>query len=116
MPFQMRRAARSRGPAISAQLETETRRQILAHAAKIVPARASQIEVRFRGAYCYIDAREPDSPEPMHLCRLRYVGAGQWGLDFYTYSHEKYERAVFMTGSFTGTPEEGLEIGATYLM
>ena len=116
MPFRIRGTTRSRGPAISAQLQDETRQRILAHASKIVPARASEIEVRFHGPHCYIDAREPDSPEPMHLCRLQYVGAGHWSLDFYTYSHEKFERAVFMTGSFTGTPEEGLEIGATYLM
>ena len=51
----------------------------------------------------------------MKLCRLRYEGAGRWSLGFYTYSHEKYEGAVFATGRFTGTPEEGLEIGAMYL-
>jgi len=36
-------------------------------------------------------------------------------LAFYTYSHEKYEESVFASGSFLGTPEEGLEIGAIYL-
>ena len=62
----------------------------------------------------YIDAQEPDSPEPMHLCRLRYTGR-DWTLAFYTYSHEKYERCVFMSGSLLGTPEEAMDIGAIYL-
>jgi len=34
---------------------------------------------------------------------------------FYTYSNEKYETCVFMTGDFFGTPEEALDIGALYL-
>jgi hypothetical protein len=53
---------------------------------------------------------------PLHLCRLRYFGnEEEWSLAFYTYSNERYELCVFQSGSFYGTPEEGFEVGATYL-
>jgi hypothetical protein len=72
--------------------------------------------VWFKGSFCYIDAQEADLSEPLHLCRLRYAGSpDRWALAFYTYSHEKYEPCVFMSGDFSGTPEEALEMGAVYL-
>ena len=81
-----------------------------------MPKKASQLSVRFRGSFCYVDAQEPDSPEPMHLCRLRYMGnLSGWSVAFYTYSNEKYDPCVFPSGAFFGTPEEALEIGAIYL-
>jgi hypothetical protein len=104
------------GQGISPQLQRQTRQRILQHAEKIIPEKASQLRVWFRGVFCYIDAQEPDSPDAMHLCRLRYMGSVTgWSLAFYTYSHEKYEPCVFMSGSFVGTPEEALEIGVIYL-
>ena len=104
------------GQKISPLLQEQTRQRILQHAAKIVPKKASQLRVRFKGPFCYIDAQEPDSPDPAHLCRLRYVGSlSGWSLAFYTYSHEKYEPSVFASGEWFGTPEEALEIGAVYL-
>lgn len=106
----------SGGRAVSPSLQFEIRDRILRHAEKIVPEKAAQIRVRFRGAFCYIDAEEPGSTEPMHLIRLSHTGRkDQWSLAFYTYSHEKYETSVFGTGSLYGSPEDGLEIGAIYL-
>jgi hypothetical protein len=105
----------SGGLKITPALQEETRERILRHAKKIVPKKAGQVRVRFRGPFCYIDADKPDSRGPMPLCRLRYKGLSGWSLAFYTYSHEKYETCVFDSGSFFGTPEEGLEIGALYL-
>ena len=52
---------------------------------------------------------------PLHLCRLRYFAADRWSLAFYTYSNERYEPCVFHNGTFFGTPEEGLDVGAVYL-
>ena len=110
---------RSGGQKIPPLLQDETRRRILKHAAKIVPEKASQVRVRFRGHCCYIDAEEPDGPEPTHLCRLRYMGRFHepqpWAVDFFTYSHMKYEPCVLMSGEWLGTPEDGLEVGAVYL-
>ena len=42
-------------------------------------------------------------------------GLPGWSVAFYTYSHERYEPCAFPDGSFHGTPEAGLEIGALYL-
>jgi len=55
---------------------------------------------------------------PTHLCRLRYFGdMEKWGFAFYTYSNEKYELSVFMSGDFYGTIEDAFEISANvYLM
>jgi hypothetical protein len=104
------------GQNIPPQLRHQTRQRILERATKIIPEKASQLRVRFKGPFCYIDAQQPDSPDAMHLCRLRYIGSlSGWSLAFYTYSNEKYESCVFRSGSFFGTPEEGLEIGAVYL-
>jgi hypothetical protein len=104
------------GQKIPPALQEQTRQRILRHAAKIVPDKASQVRVRFSGHFCYIDALEPDSPEPLHLCRLRYLGnVVGWSLAFYTYSNEKYEPCTFGSGGFCGTPEAALEIGAIYL-
>jgi hypothetical protein len=104
------------GQNLSLTLREQARQRILRHAAKIIPQKASQIRVRFKGPFCYIDAQEPDSPEPMHLCRLRYMGGlSGWSLAFYTYSNEKYEPCIFRSGNFFGTPEEALEIGVIYL-
>jgi hypothetical protein len=94
--------------------------------------------VRFRGAFCYLDAfcepRRPTRAElraygmdlaeyldrvrstPIHLCRMRYFGGrDQWSVAFFTYSHEKYEPSVFPSGKVLGMPEEALDLGALYL-
>jgi hypothetical protein len=52
---------------------------------------------------------------PLHLCRLRHFAEDRWSLAFFTYSNEKYTPCVFRNGSFFGTPEEGFDVGATYL-
>ena len=50
-----------------------------------------------------------------HLCRLRFFKVDEWSLAFFTYSHERYEPHYFDNGTFFGTPEEGLAVGAVYL-
>jgi hypothetical protein len=54
----------SGGQKIPPLLQAETRESILKHAAKIIPEKASQVRVSFRGHFCYIDAEEPDCLEP----------------------------------------------------
>ena len=128
----------SGGSPIPPSLQEDTRNRILAHAQEHYAGRYRTIDVRFRGALCYIDAYcEPDPPSksllratgetraefverlrsiPMHLCRLRYfAGHGCWSVAFYTYSHERYEATFFSTGDIFGTPEEALDLGAVYL-
>jgi len=121
-------------PAVRERTEKRIRAYAQAHhAGKFI-----RLDIRFRGALCYIDAFvEPAEPSadllqlrnetreqflenmrnfPVHLCRLRYFGnEEEWSLAFYTYSHEKYEPCVFDNGSFYGTPEEAFKVGAVYL-
>ena len=126
------------GVKIPPGVQERTRQRILAYADKHHAGRFNRIDVRFRGALCYIDAyTEPAVPTkaqlrllgesrdeylqrlgnvPTHLCRLRYFGdEDSWSMAFYTYSHEKYEPSVFDNGTFKGTPEEAFDTSAVYL-
>jgi hypothetical protein len=126
----------SGGSKIPEALQAQTQQRLLRHATKNYAGSYARLDIRFRGPFCYIDAyQEPDPAAkpprgsgetatefrerlrntPTHLCRLRYCGNDQWSLAFFTYSHEKYEPCVFGSGSFYGTPEEGLDVGAVYL-
>lgn len=128
----------SGGRTIPPAVRENAERRILAHAQKHHSGRYTRLDIRFRGALCYIDAFvEPAEPTratlrmlretraqylkrvravPTHLCRLRYFGnENAWSLAFFTYSHERYEPCVFHNGSFHGTPEEAFDVGAVYL-
>ena len=98
----------SDGTKISPTAQAATRRRILAHAVRHYAGRYTRIDVRFKGAFCHIDAyREPvvatnfppaGWPEtrderierlrntPTHLCRLRHFNRERWSVAFYTYS------------------------------
>jgi hypothetical protein len=53
---------------------------------------------------------------PMHLCRLCYFGnEDSWFMDFYTYSHKKYEPCVLNDGDWMGTPEQAFDASSVYL-
>jgi hypothetical protein len=127
----------SGGTRIPLSLKEPTKRRIFAHAEKHYAGKYTRLDVRFKGALCYIDAyTEPDtrgSPwkatgetreefverlrkQPTHLCRLRHFGQDhRWSVAFFTYSHERYEPSFFASGEQFGTPEEGLDVGAVYL-
>lgn len=128
----------SGGVKIPAAVQQRTEQRIRAYAEAHYAGKFTRLGIRFRGAFCYIDAyTEPTEPSeslllitgemreqylercrniPLHLCRLRYFGDQErWSMAFYTYSNEKYEPSVFNSGSFEGTPEEGFETAAVYL-
>lgn len=111
--------------------------RLQAHFAKLGLAKRYRLDVRFRGALCYVDAYslEPDMviierwvsqgmdveeakaqflPMPTKLGRLRHFALDRWSYAFYTYSNERYE-ATSLNGEWTGLPEQGLEIGCGYL-
>ncbi len=123
------------GKKIPPGVQERTRARILRYAGKHYQGKFIRIEVRFRGALCYIDAyTDPgDSPgmrgetraqrrqrllnTPTHMCRIRFHGdEDRWSFAFYTYSHERYELAVLDTGEFQGTPEEAFRTASVYLM
>jgi hypothetical protein len=86
------------------------------------------IDVRFRGAFAYVDAlaknswhapgtssesRERIDATPTRLCRLGYLGsADRWAFAFYKYSDEIYEPSLLPSGAFEGTPEEAFDCAA----
>lgn len=127
----------SGGNKIPEAVRRETVARLERHAAAHFAGLYTRLDIRFRGSLCYVDAfTEPDEPSasllqstgetreqfiermramPIHLCRLRYFSADRWSLAFYTYSNERYEPCVFRNGTFFGTPEEGLDVGAVYL-
>ncbi len=97
-------------------VQERIRDRILTHAAKNYTGRYNRIDVRFRGALCYVDAYVGSSRHPLHLVRLRYNGnENSMSLAFYAYSHEKYEPTFFPNGKDLGTPEEAFDLGALYL-
>ena len=55
-------------------VQERIRDSILKHAAKNYAGKYDRIDVRFRGALCYVDAYVESSPHPTHLVRLRYKG------------------------------------------
>ena len=128
----------SGGARIPATVRQRTQQRILKYAKARYAGKFTRLDIRFRGALCYIDAyTEPAAPSrgllraldethqqylqrlrnvPLHLCRLRYFGNEEaWSMAFYTYSNERYEPCTFRNGTFHGTPEGAFEVGAAYL-
>lgn len=69
----------------------------------------SDLHVRFRGTFAYVDGKLPDG-EVLPLCRLRYLGSSTtWGFGLYLASNDRYDDQILPTGSFTGSPEEALD-------
>jgi len=122
------------GKRIPPAIQERTQRRILEYAQQHHAGKFIRIDVRFRGALCYIDAyTEPDVPRamkpptgetrkewldrlrntPIHLCRIRYFGDEErWSFAWYTYAHERYEPSFLITGKDQGTPEEAFETSA----
>jgi hypothetical protein len=79
-----------------------------AHAAANWP-QLTELTVRFRGGFAYLDGQLADG-ETLPLCRLRYAGsATTWGFALYLASSDRYEDQILPTGSFAGTPEDALD-------
>jgi hypothetical protein len=71
--------------------------------------RLAGLEVRFRGAYAYVDGQLEDG-EVSPLCRLHFVGsASSWGFAIYRASHDDYENSYLPSGFSAGSPEEALD-------
>lgn len=126
------------GARIPPAVRERTERRIRAYAVAHHRGKFTSLDIRFRGALCYVDAyTEPEKPSaaslralgetreehlkrlravPVHLCRLRYFGREDaWSMAFFAYSHERYLPCSFRNGSSTGTPEQAFEISAVYL-
>ena len=76
----------------------------------------TEVTVRFRAHFAYVDAVLPDGTT-VKLCRLRYAGsASMWGFAIYRASHDDYEDSFLPSGMMGGSPEEALDCaGDLYL-
>jgi hypothetical protein len=68
----------------------------------------SEVKVRFRSGFAYVDGRIGEEVTP--LFRLRYAGsASRWGFAMYRASQDDYEESFLPTGVMGGSPEEALD-------
>ncbi len=117
--------------------QNAVRMRILSHARDKYAGKYWKIDVRFKGALCFIDAYQEPRPgsegvaaltretpvefaervrnTPVHLVRLGYFDENRWSLAFYTYSHERYEPCSYPNGEEFGTVEQAFDVGAVYL-
>ena len=88
--------------------KTSLRQRLTRHAQQHWPALAT-LDVRYRGAFAYIDGQLADGTT-IPLCRLRYNGsAHQWGFAIYLASRDGYEDSFLPSGYPVGTAEEALD-------
>lgn len=75
----------------------------------------TEIKVRWRAGYAYIDAVvDGDDEGDLQLCRLKDTGHSEmWGFALFTYSNERYEDNILPTGRPFGTPEDALDCAAS---
>jgi hypothetical protein len=122
-----RRGAAAR-PGIPPVVQADLIERLERHAAEQWAGRCRAVEVRFRGAFAYVDAISAETSDrwggsrghgeetedsTTHLCRLGYIGrADLWAFAFYKYSDAKYEPSFLPTGAFEGTPEEAFDCSA----
>jgi len=69
----------------------------------------SDVTVRYRAGFAYVDAVLPDG-DVLPLCRLRYAGSASiWGFAIHRASHNDYEDSFLPTGLMGGTAEDALD-------
>lgn len=109
----------SGGVKISPYRKAEIENRIRRYADRNLKDRCDKIEVRFRGALCYVDAWQSQSDGGKDfcspLCRMRHFDSERWSLALFTWSNEKYEPCIFPSGEWFGTIEECLDLGTTFL-
>ena len=99
-------------PAIPESTRSSITLRILLHAKEHWP-QLENLQVTCRGGFAYATAAQPGG-EPQPLFRLRYGGsAHSFGFAVYSHATERYEDAVLLTGSPTGTPQEALDTACT---
>ncbi len=95
-------------PTIPDSTKTSLRQRLTTHAQHRWPA-LSDLQIRYRAGFVYLDGVLPDG-EVLPLCRLRYAGSAQnWGFAIYRASHEDYQDSYLPTGSAAGTAEDALD-------
>ena len=107
----------SGGVKIGPYRKAEVENRIFKYADQYLKNKCHRIEVRFRGALCYVVAWKTKSDGEefcFPLCRLRHFDKERWSIALFTWSNEKYEPCIFPSGEWFGNIEECLKLGATF--
>jgi len=75
-----------------------------------------QLQMRFKGKFCYFDGKHVNEDNPFPLGRITYFENNVWALAFYTYSNERYEPSLYRSGKWFGSIEEAISIFELYLV
>ena len=95
-------------PKIPESTKTSLHQRLADHAHDRWPT-LTEVRVRYRAGFAYIDGVLADG-DTLRLCRLRYGGSAQhWGFAIYRASHDDYEDSFLPTGSLAGSPEQALD-------
>ncbi len=95
-------------PTIPLSTKTSLEQRLATRARERWPA-LTEVTVRFRSGFAYLDAVLADG-DTQRLCRLTYVGsAHDWQFAIYRASHDDYQPSFLPTGSPVGTCEQALD-------
>lgn len=105
----------SGGQTIPAHIKSSTIKRAEAYAKQQAWHDRIELQLVFRGQFCYLNSREKGEQSYSPLGRLRYFKEDDWSFAFYTYSTEKYVPCL-IGDKDTGTIEQGIESCAVYLI
>jgi hypothetical protein len=105
----------SGGQAIPAGVKSSTIARAEAYAKQQSWHDKIELQLVFRGQFCYLNARGKNEQDYSPLGRLRYFREDNWSFAFYTYGTEKYVPCL-IGGNDMGTIEQGIDACSVYLM
>jgi hypothetical protein len=87
--------------------------RIISYAESKYHDRFDELEVKFRGKFCYINIKN-DSDHFMPLARMRFFSMESWSIAIFLYSNEIYEPGFFGNGEDFGTIEECVDYSSQF--
>ena len=103
------------GKAIPDAVRRRTEERLRRHAESHFAGRYRELDVRFRGKFCYVAIYRDDDLGPLNLCRLRFLGNEDgWSFALYIYASEAYEPSIYPSGKALGRPEDAFELAARF--
>lgn len=76
----------------------------------------TQLKLRFKSQFCYVDTFEEGDLRLIPLCRLRHFNQERWSFAVFTYGNERYEPCWFPDGKSEGTLEAALEVCEQFIV
>jgi len=74
-----------------------------------------EITIRWRGGYGYMDAwagEGDENDERIRLCRIEYLGGGDWAFALYDPATDAYAEARLANGQYAGSPTDAYDTAA----